>query len=161
MDKYINMDKILISFGTRPLAQRVGQLLQPHFQLVYATAESFPAVLKQQGYQVLPEATAATYAHELLKLCLDLGIQYVLPLGALELEPLHEARLLLEEYGITLLVPMQRDNYMFINSPAKELPLTVFHKGVNLLTGNKQTDDDFSGVGLLSDSQEEVALVLV
>ena len=92
---------------------------------------------------------------------MDLGIHYVLPLGALELEPLHEARLLLEEYGVTLLVPMQRDNYMLINSPAKELPLALFHKGVNLLTGIKQTDDDFSGVGLLSDSQEEVALVLV
>lgn len=161
MDKYINMDKILISFGTRPLAQRVGHLLSEKFQIVYATCEPFPALLKQQAYQVIPEAEASTYAHEILKLCLDAGIHYVLPLGLSELKPLQEARLLLEEYGVSLLIPEDLAAYPQMHSPVKELPIAVYNKGVDMCAGKSLPHTDFSGLGLLSDSEDSLVLALL
>jgi len=155
------MDTILITYGTRPFAQRLGKLLSAAFVCHYASSEPFPEILLKGNYRKIPTGANPTFAHELLKLALDEGYQYILPLGRSELQPLHEARILLEEYGISLLLPEELEAYMLIENPPTELEIRVLHKGRDLVTGGKLVDESFSGATLLSDAGDEPALCIV
>ena len=153
------MDKILITYGTRPFAQRIGALLSPVYEVGYASAESFPDLLLRGNYHRIPTGANPTFVHELLKLCLDKGYQLLLPLGKLELQPLHEARILLAEYGIEVLLPSELADCPLMESPSGEL--CILQEGKDLLTGEKRCDSTFSGVVMLSDSGEEALLCIV
>ena len=52
-----------------------------------------------------PHPESASFAHEMLTLCLDLGVQQLIPLRRAELLPLEEARLLFLEFDINLIIP--------------------------------------------------------
>ncbi len=54
---------------------------------------------------IIPEGNKLSFAHELLSLCLDLDITLVFPLKLSEQKALAEAKVLFEEYGITLALP--------------------------------------------------------
>ncbi|SFT13213.1 hypothetical protein [Sphingobacterium wenxiniae] len=150
------MEKIVITYGTRPLAQRIGRMLTPRFDVVFASAETFPDILLRQNYRQIPTGVNPTYAHELLKTCLDEQADYVLPLGKMELAPLHEARILFHEYGIEVLQPVDLAEFFILKNPPKEQQLYVCREGVDLLHGEKINDAGFSGVGMLSDSEEDM-----
>lgn len=155
------MQKILITYGTRPLAQRVAQMINEKFEVQFATSESIPSVLQKQ-YIPIPNGVNPTFAHELLKLCLDNQINYLLALGFKELETLAEAKLLFEEYDIHLLGPdLEELKELFVlQNPNKELELQLVHHGVNVLDGQSV---QFRGSGLmvLSDEGEEFALCTI
>ena len=154
------MDKILITYGTRPLAQRVSKLLASKYAVVYGSSEIFPDVLLKGDYRKIPTGLNPTFAHELLKLCLDEGCRFILPLGKQELAALHQARVLFSEYGVNVLIPENIDEMLILENPEQGLPLQVFNDGVDLVSGRKIDIDNFSGIGLLSDDQRSVILCL-
>ncbi|MFD2743738.1 MULTISPECIES: hypothetical protein [Sphingobacterium] len=98
------MATILLTFGTRPIAQRIAKILSPHHQVIMATHEPIPSVLSST-YKAIPNPANPVFAHEMLKLCLDNGIDLILPLGAHEINVLSGAAVLLEEYGIYMVCP--------------------------------------------------------
>ena len=147
------MNKILITYGTQPFAQRVGRLLSSAFTVVYASSELFPDLLLKQSHHRIPRGSHTSFAHEILKLCLDQGIEVLLPLGKMEVKSIHEARVLFEEYGISVLLPRYPENCLMLEQPIAEV--RVLKLGKDILTGEQLCDPDFSGVGMLSDSDEE------
>lgn len=153
------MDTILITYGTRPFAQRVGKLLSSRYEVAYASSEPFPDILLKQNYHRIPTGANPTFAHEVLKLCLDKGYQMILPLGKMEGQPLNEARVLLEEYGITVLLPRDLENCFVLENPSGVV--RILKSGKDILTDEQLCDSYFSGVGMLSDSGEEPILCLV
>ena len=155
------MKRILITFGTDALAQRIGKLLADQYTVLYASSQPFPDILLKQHYRKLPTASNPTYVHEVLKLALDDSIDYILPLGQGELQALHEARILFEEYGINLLMPTSLEEVLIAEKPAKELAIQVLDQGKDLRTGEAITAADFSGAAIVSDSGEEVVLCVV
>ena len=155
------MKRILITFGTDALAQRIGKLLADQYTLLYASSQPFPDILLKQHYRKLPTASNPTYVHEVLKLALDDSVDFILPLGQGELQALHEARVLFEEYGITLLMPTSLDDVLIAEKPAKELAIQVLAEGKDMQTGEMVATADFSGAAIMSDSGEEVVLCVV
>ncbi len=156
------MEKILITFGTHPLAQRLGKLLNTSFSLLFASSEPFPNILLRQNYRKIPTGVNPTFAHEVLKICLDEGITQVLPLGKKEIQPLNETRVLFQEYGIELLVPQDTKAFFVLDNPSRELNVRVYKDGVDVLLGEQMANDTaFSGAGILSDSEEEMIWCLV
>ncbi len=153
------MDTILITYGTQPFAQRIGRLLSSRYEVAYASSEPFPDILLKQNYHRIPTGANPTFAHEILKLCLDKGYQIILPLGKMEGQPLNEARVLLEEYGIAVLLPRDLEDCFVIENPSGAVH--VLKSGKDMLTGEQLCDSPFSGVGMMSDSDEEPILCLV
>lgn len=152
------MDSILVTVGTRPFAQRIGRLLSSRYEVVYASSEPFPDVLLKQRYYRIPTGANPTFVHEILKLCLDNGCQMILPLSKIELQALHEARVLLEEYDITVLLPRDLENCFILENPAGTI--RILRSGKDMLTNEQLADIGFSGVGMLSDSGEDPVLCL-
>lgn len=97
------MKNILITSGVSALSQRVAKLL-PECHLFFADANSV-SFLKGEKYRAIPSSDKSAYVHEVLKVCLDLSIDILIPLGVKELMPLAKSKVLFEEYGITLLLP--------------------------------------------------------
>lgn len=157
------MKKILITFGTRPLAMRIAKKLSGSFEVLYASSEEIPALLLKSGnYAVIPKGLLPTFAHEVLKLSLDQQVDYVLPLGGFELEPLAEAKVLFDEYQISVLVP-DKDilgTFAIIENPPADLPYVLLSKGTDLL-GEGHYENSLDGLLVRSDSAEEFALVCV
>ncbi len=156
-----NMKRILITYGTDALAQRIGKMLAGQFEVLYASSQPFPDVLLKQQYRKLPTAANPTFVHEVLKLALDESIDYILPLGKEELPALQEARILFEEYGQSLLMPLDLDNTLILQHPDKHMPIRLISAGADLLTQAQLTESDFSGAAVVSDSGAEVVLCLI
>ncbi|HAK30012.1 MAG TPA: hypothetical protein DCO90_12390 [Sphingobacterium sp.] len=154
------MKKILITFGTRPLAMRIAKRLGTDFEILYASSEDIPELLLASGkYAKIPKGLLPTFAHEILKLSLDQEVDYVLPLGGFELEPLSTAKVLFEEYQISVLVPgkQQLETIPVMENPPAELPYKLLSKGNNLLDSTR-FDRPLDGLFVTSDSGEDLAL---
>lgn len=158
----MKMKKILITYGTRPLAQRVKQLVEHLFDVHFATCEEIPSILAK-NYTSIPTGSNPTFAHEVLKLSLDLGIDYILPLGKQELLPFAEAKILFEEYAIEVLVPSKDklEELFILENPNKEMGLDVFIDGRSIIQNRTLDLADFSGLGVVSDDEDEVVLCVV
>lgn len=62
-----------------------------------------PGVMLQNGAMIaLPDPADASYAHKMLTLSLDKGIDTIYALQTAEFDLLNEAALLFNEYGITI-----------------------------------------------------------
>lgn len=125
--------RILITHGTRPFAQRVGQLLQDRYTVQFGSSEAMPQVLVETGnYLVLPGAGTPAFEHELLKACLDNRIDVLLPLGEREIQLLSRAQQLFAEYGIDIRVPDAVDSgaMNLIRNPERRFPLRILDQGV-------------------------------
>jgi hypothetical protein len=123
------MEKILITYATRPLGLRVAKLLEQKMQVEKASSDEIPSVLRSI-YTNLPQAESPVYAHELLKLALDKNCNYLLPLGIIEIQALSESIVLFEEYGITVLCPPRAllEHINVLSKPAGSVPLHLIHK---------------------------------
>ncbi|MGE8428246.1 MAG: hypothetical protein ACN6O7_10230 [Sphingobacterium sp.] len=157
------MKKILITFGTRPLAMRIAKRLGADFEILYASSEDIPELLLASGkYAKIPKGLLPTFAHEVLKLSLDQEVDYVLPLGGFELEPLSTAKVLFEEYQISVLVPDKQllETIPVMENPPAELPYKLLSKGNNLLDSTR-FDRPLDGLFVTSDSGEDLALICV
>lgn len=159
------MGSILITQGTRPFAQRVARHLPAGQRIVFGAADEMPEVLLHNGnYVRLPSPRSSTFAHEMLKICLDRQVATLIPLGKLELGRLMEARILFEEYGVQLLLPERRalETLVVIENPPAQLPLMVLENGVPITDhAAGRMDAALSGVFTQSDSGDEIALCCV
>jgi hypothetical protein len=156
--------RILITFGTRGLGQRIAKLLENEFEILFASSEEIPSLLLSSGkYFKLPAGLMPTYAHEVLKISLDHQIDFVLPLGGFEFEPLAAAKILFEEYGIKVIVPAQDvlQDYFIIENPPKELSLELLVNGKSLIGDFKTAHTDLDGLFVVSDSGDDFALCAV
>jgi len=155
------MKKILITFGTRPLAMRIAKRLGADFEILYASSEDIPELLLASGkYAKIPKGLLPTFAHEILKLSLDQQVDYVLPLGGFELEPLAAAKVLFEEYQISVLAPDKDllETIPVMENPPAELPYKLLSKGNNLLDSTS-FERSLDGLFVASDSGEDLALI--
>ncbi|GEM66180.1 hypothetical protein SF1_41620 [Sphingobacterium faecium NBRC 15299] len=156
--------RILITFGTRGLGQRIAKLLEHEFDVFFASSEEIPSLLLNSGkYFKIPAGLMPTYAHEVLKISLDKDIDYVLPLGGYEFEPLAEAKVLFEEYDIKVIVPAHDvlPDYFVIENPTKELSLVLLVGGKSLLDDFETVDSSIDGLFVISDSGDDFALCAV
>lgn len=157
------MKKILITFGTRPLAMRIAKRLGSDFEVIYASSEDIPELLLKSGnYAKIPKGLLPTFAHEVLKLSLDRQVNYVLPLGGFELEPLSEAKVLFEEYQISVLVPDKDllETIPVMENPPADLPYKLLVNGRSLLDSTI-LERSLDGLFVTSDSGEDLALICV
>lgn len=157
------MKKILITFGTRPLAMRIAKRLGADFEILYASSEDIPELLLASGkYAKIPKGLLPTFAHEILKLSLDQQVDYVLPLGGFELEPLAAAKVLFEEYQISVLVPDKDllETIPVMENPPADLPYRLLSKG-NDLFDSATFERSLDGLFVASDSGEDLALICV
>ncbi len=155
------MNSILITYATRPFAIRVAKSLSSKFNLLLATSDEIPSVMVDKYIQI-PRGVNPTYAHEVLKIALDRGCDYILPLGLDEIKSLGESLVLFEEYGIRVLCPnhLQLPNLDILENPNKELALSLLIDKYDLFS-DEDRPFDFNGLGIVSDSGEEFILTVV
>jgi hypothetical protein len=102
-------EKVLISCGLTPFAQRIARQY-PQWDFLFGSIEELPLPFQNHvGYQALPSPSHPAYVHEILKICLDRQVHAFLPLGVSEVHKLQEARVLFEEYGMALWMPVSTD----------------------------------------------------
>ena len=155
------MQKLLITFGTRPLAIRLSKLMQAKYEVLHSTSEEVPSVLKDK-YLNIPTGTNPIFSHEVLKLALDLDVQMILPLGATEVQAISESIQLFEEYGIRIICPAKNELLAIdvLFEPTKELPLSVVLDRVDLISG-QPVGSIVNGLGVISDSGEDFVLAVL
>jgi len=158
-------DKVLITQGMRPFAQRVAKLLPVTYTPLFGSAEDVPDVLITQGkFLRIPPVNTPVFIHEVLKKCLDKEISAVIPLGIEELYPMAEARPLFSEYGIDIWVPdvAELANLPIIENPPKQLSLIVLAEGRAINGGGlDKVGEGVSGIFTRSDSGDELALCCI
>jgi hypothetical protein len=99
------MNSILITGASDSKAYRLQQYISSDF-IVFADHFDLPQLPSaSRKFIKTPMGDAPTYAHELLSICLDLGVSKVYPLHKAEVFALAEAAILFAEYGIALIVP--------------------------------------------------------
>lgn len=96
---------VLITAASHAEAYKLERLLQLP-DVIFADNQELPH-LAFSGKQFLriPTGNSASYAHEMLDIALNSGIERIFPLYPEELLPLAEARQLFFEYGISVMVP--------------------------------------------------------
>src|SRR5690606_17068749 len=114
------------------------------------------------NYNTIPTAANPTFAHELLKLCLDKQIDFLLPLGLAEINALTEAKILLEEYGTKLLSPSKEEleELFVLENPPSSIDLILCEKGVNLISDSK-LEIEMTGLFAVSDEGDDLALCTI
>lgn len=119
------MINVLITSGTSAFSQRVAKML-PNCRHFFADSSAIPAPLLNTGkYKSIPNAEKNTYVHEVLKVCLDLAIDMLIPLGKDEILPLANSEMLFTEYGVTLLLPpveLLEDFSIVVNPSRSDYP---------------------------------------
>lgn len=93
----------LITAGTDAAAFRLARLLNDR-NIVFASTEEISNITDKRFIKI-PSVNSASFIHELLKLCLDLGIEEVYPLNKDEIIELSQSKLLFEEYNIKIICP--------------------------------------------------------
>lgn len=97
--------KILITAATSAEAHRLKKQLESA-EVILGDYEEIPAFMLNNGMIKLPNPKSPAYAHEMLTLCLDRGIDKIFLLRGDEFAALNQAEQLFEEYGIKLLTPL-------------------------------------------------------
>jgi len=136
-------------------------MLNNTFQIQFATAEEVPSFLAA-NYNKIPTGINPTYAHELLKLCLDKEIDFILPLGLSEIQTLAEAQVLFEEYGVEVLSPDKEflEEIFVLENPSSGVELSVLFNGKSL-NNKSDVDQVISGLFTISDEGDDLALCTI
>ncbi len=155
------MKKMLLTFGTRAFSQRLAKQFGQQFELLMATSEEVPSFLASK-YLPIPTGLNPVFSHELLKLCLDHHIQYLLPLGLSEIQSLSATKVLFEEYGIEVLCPASDElsDLFVIENPNSSVVTDVYLAGQSLTSDHTLTKN-ISGLFSFADDEEEIALCTI
>src|SRR5690606_15912141 len=155
------MQNLLITFGTSALAQRLSTLLQNDYVIHFATSAEIPLFLNAK-FRSIPKGDNPTYAHELLKICLDQQIHILLPIGLLEIRAIAEAKVLFEEYNIQVLTPSMEElaELFILTNPAASIPIHVLNHG-QCLAVNERLNTGLSGVVFVYDVADCFMLCVV
>lgn len=155
----------MITAALQAFAQRLAKQVQQAtgLKVVFAESGEIPSALLQgQKYKRIPHGIAPTFVHELLSLCLDAEIDYLLPLRKNEMQALSASKQLFMEYGIVLLGPDKSvlEELSFLDNPDKTLSIQVLLQGEDLLSNVfYEPLADLSGPYVVSDSGEDALLV--
>lgn len=95
--------RALITSGTDAAAFRLARYLNNR-EIVFASNEEISNITDKRFVKI-PSVNSATFTHELLKVCLDLGIAEVFPLQKDEIIELSQSKLLFGEYNIKIICP--------------------------------------------------------
>ncbi|RYY34081.1 MAG: hypothetical protein EOP46_14545 [Sphingobacteriaceae bacterium] len=96
------MPSTLVTAATSPRAHRIKNNLDTD-NVLLGDYLDMPDFMVQSGKMIrLPNPSSASYAHQMLTLCLDSDINVVYPLNKDEALLLNEAILLFDEYGIEI-----------------------------------------------------------
>lgn len=155
------MQNLLITFGSTSLGQRVGHLAEGRFHVIFATSDPVPSFMENR-FQHIPKGTDPTFAHELLRLCLDHDIRFLLPLGWSEIQSLVETKQLFEEYGIQVCCPDREQiaDVLVMECPPARADVRLFADGLAVI-GEQHEDSALSGLFAFSDSGDHAALCVV
>lgn len=132
------------------------------FAVEKCSSEDIPSVL-QAIYTAIPTASNPVFAHEMLKLALDKGCSFILPLGLDEIRVLSEAEVLFEEYGVRLLCPSRSllPEINVLMDPVANIGLRVVSDKKDIVTGQFFEHAEWDGLSLISDSGDEFILAVV
>lgn len=96
---------VLITAASHAEAYKLERLLQLP-DIIFADHQELPHLAFSGKHFIrIPKGNSASYAHEMLDIALNQGIERIFPLHPEELLPLAESRQLLSEYGISVVVP--------------------------------------------------------
>ena len=157
MNQLYNSQNVLISRGIHPFTQRVAAHYLKHWTKVYADSSEIPQPLLHSGhYFQLPSAEDAAFIHEVLKRCLDLQVQYFLPMDKDEAITLSGAKVLFDEYGITLFVPSPEvlKKYPALIHPPREQQLMLLVNGMSESNEMEMANTPQSGLFARSNNGE-------
>lgn len=138
------MAKILITFGSTPLALRLKSLLSDTHECFFCSSEEIPSVL-QKSISSIPSTKSNTFAHELLTKCLDLSIDFLIPIEYEEAKIINASKTLFNEYGIEVLIPAELHAIQKLEALDKSMQLDILVNGISLL-GNQHTVSTQSGI---------------
>ncbi|MBC7914979.1 MAG: hypothetical protein H7Y07_12750 [Pyrinomonadaceae bacterium] len=135
----------LITAATTAQAYQLEKLIPNKEQIIFADSFDLPQVmLKAKRFIKIPQGDSFSFAHLLLSTCLDHQITTVYPLRRTEILALAQARLLFDEYGISIITPAPEEIPLLLdkgikgeiiihNSSSADLPgRGVFLKSTNL-----------------------------
>jgi len=143
------MERILITYGTRPLGQRLGRLLDEPERIGYGSCEAIPQFMMGTGkYLSIPHGESPAYLHEVLKSCLDHHYDVLVPLGKAEVGPLAAGKQLFAEYGIRVLIPdiSLLEELSVLENPGAGITIDLVSEGVSLLGQPPAVPPELSGV---------------
>lgn len=96
---------VLITAASHAEAYKLESLLRLP-EVIFADHQELPHLaFSGRKFIKIPAGNSASYAHQILNIALNSGIEKIFPLYADEILPLAEARELFAEYGISVLVP--------------------------------------------------------
>lgn len=90
----------LITSAAEAAAYRLERLLSKA-DLIFADQQTLPT-LPGKTFVQIPDPSSSSFIHEMLKICLDLGVNEIYPLKESELRELSAASKLFEEYGVEI-----------------------------------------------------------
>lgn len=94
---------ILITSAAESAAFRLERILCKS-DVIFADQQPLP-LLSGRLFLQIPSPDSGTFTHEILKICMDYGVNEIYPLKDGEIRELSNARQLFEEYGIKLMIP--------------------------------------------------------
>lgn len=114
---------VLITAASHAEAYKLERILQIP-DVVFADYQELPHLsFSGRKFLKIPAGNSASYAHMMLDLALNSGIEKIFPLYASEILPLAESRQLFGEYGISVIVPslfwLKGKGNIQLNSPVE------------------------------------------
>ncbi len=124
--------KILITGGNSATTLKLLKALEGH-EIILADYGDIPSFTSGSYTFISLGEVNDTIAHNILNVCLDHGIDMVLPVHIFEINPLAKSEVLFEEFNIKVLLPVQTEilNYFYPQEDLKSgMTWYLFFDGV-------------------------------
>lgn len=132
----------LITAASDSAAYRIARLLS-NKSIYFGSEIPLPSFNNLKFLQI-PSAELSSYAHELLKICLDKNINEIFPLREMEVLELASAKILFKEFGINILIPdIKFINLKLLKYRNNLLNLSIFSDG-KLIAGDAFHDQNLA-----------------
>ncbi|MBY0245069.1 MAG: hypothetical protein K2Q03_06425 [Sphingobacteriaceae bacterium] len=128
--------KILITGGNSAKALKLLTVFKEH-EIVFADYGDVP-ILKTADYKFISLGIKDenTTSHQLLKVCLDEGVNEILPLYPFEIQNLENSKTIFEEFNIQILLPLMTHNLSLIKDVNLSNNIVAIKNG-DLIYGDK------------------------
>ncbi len=127
---------VLITAANSAQAYKLKGLLSNSETVLLGDYLDIPELMVKNGTMIkTPSPQSASFAHEMLTLCLDKAITMLLPLRQAELLPLAESRQLFLEFDIQLIIP--QTELLSTSSRSNEGSVVVMNRS-EVIAGNRE-----------------------